>query len=213
MRAYLSKLLCMVALFMAIAPVAVQSQQPGSPVVAGSTPPSAAASTAAAVENLPAADIKGTTDYRLGAGDKVRVTVYNEDTVSGEYIVDGSGSISLQLVGAINVVGRSVPEVIRLIENALKSGGYILNPSVSMEVLNYRPFYVIGEVNQPGKYPFVSDMSVLNAVALAGGYTYRAQKKKVMIIRATDADRKEREATPRDLVLPGDIIRVPERLF
>ena len=162
---------------------------------------------------LSSPELKGTTAYRLGAGDKVRLTVYNEDTLSGEYEVDGSGNLSIQLIGAIPVAGKSVPEVISRIQAVLKDGGYILNPSVAMEVLNYRPFYVIGEVKDPGKYAYVSDMSVLNAVALAGGYTYRARKDKVLIVRADDPDRKEKPAGPADEVRPGDIIRIPERFF
>lgn len=150
--------------------------------------------------------------YRLGAGDKVRITVYNEDTLSGEYEVDGSGNLSLQLIGSINAAGKSIPEVITAIETRLKDG-YLVNPSVAVEVLNYRPFYVLGEVREPGKYPYVSGMTVLNAIALAGGYTYRGKKEKAYIIRGTDPDKKEAAVVPNEIVLPGDIIRVPERVF
>jgi protein involved in polysaccharide export with SLBB domain len=158
-------------------------------------------------------EIRGANAYILGPGDKVRLTVYNEDTLSGEYEVDGSGNLSIQLVGPIPVKGHTVPEVIAMVVSVLKSGGYMLNPSVAMEVLNYRPFYVMGEVKEPGKYPYVSDMTVLNAVALAGGYTYRAKKDKVVVVRASDPEKKERSANPSEPVLPGDIIRVPERFF
>lgn len=151
-------------------------------------------------------------EYRLGAGDKVRVTVYNEDTMSGEYEVDGSGTLSLQLIGSVRVVGMSIPEVTTLIADRLKQG-YLQNPSVAIEVLNYRPFYVLGEVKEPGKYPYVSGMTVLNAIALAGGYTYRGKKTYVQVIRAGDASKTERRVAPNDIVMPGDIIRVPERIF
>lgn len=179
-----------------------------SPAFAQSAAPQAVTQSA-----LPSAVAPDTAGYILGAGDKVRLTVYNEDTLSGQYEVDGSGNLSIQLIGTIAAAGRSVPEVIRLISDRLKEGGYMLNPSVAMEVLNYRPFYVIGEVKDPGKYAYVSDMTVLNAVALAGGYTYRAKKDKVLIVRASDPAKKEAVAAPGDHVGPGDIIRVPERFF
>ena len=82
-----------------------------------------------------------------------------------------------------------------------------------MQVLNYRPFYIIGEVNAPGSYPYVNGLTVLEAVAIAGGFTYRARESKMKIIRATDAAEKERNATPQTVVLPGDVIDVPERYF
>jgi protein involved in polysaccharide export with SLBB domain len=150
--------------------------------------------------------------YRLGAGDKVRVTVYNEDTLSGEYEVDGSGNLSLQLIGAISAAGKSVPEVISAIQDKLKDG-YMKNPSVAVEVLNYRPFYVLGEVKEPGKYPYVSGMTVLNAIALAGGHTYRGKKGRAFVIRADDPARKEVRLEDNALIMPGDIVRVPERVF
>jgi polysaccharide export outer membrane protein len=175
--------------------------------------PASPVSQTAPVQALASAEIKGTAAYRLGSGDKVRVTVYNEDTLSGEYEVDGSGNLSIQLIGTIPAVGKTLPEVTAQVRAALTQGGYMLNPSVAIEVLNYRPFYVIGEIKEPGKYAYVSDMSVLNAVALAGGYTYRAKKDKVLIIRANDPEKKEKTAAPNDEVLPGDIIRVPERFF
>lgn len=150
--------------------------------------------------------------YRLGSGDKVRLTVYNEETLSGEYEVDGSGNLSIQLIGTVSAVGKSLPEVKDEIEAKLKDG-YMLNPSIALEVLNYRPFYVLGEVKEPGKYPFVSGMSVLNAIALAGGYTYRGKKDKAFVIRASDPEKKEAGVGPNAVVMPGDIVRVPERIF
>lgn len=190
---------------MPIAPSFAQAAADAAPTVVASVNPPAS------VKDLPK-EIKGTVAYRLGSGDKVRLKVYNEDTLTGEYVVDGSGSISLQLIGAVQVAGKTVPEVIDLIAGTLKNGGFMLNPSVTMEVLNYRPFYVLGEIKEPGTYAYVSDMTVLNAIALAGGYTYRAQKKKVTIVSESEPD-KERVAGPGDIVKPGDIIRVPERFF
>lgn len=150
--------------------------------------------------------------YRLGSGDKVRLSVYNDDTLSGEYEVDGSGNLALKLIGAVPAQGRTLPELTAEITTKLRDG-YMRDPSVAVEVLNYRPFYVLGEVKEPGKYAFVSGMTVLNAVALAGGYTYRGRKDAVMVIRASDPAKKEQSALPSDAVMPGDIIRVRERFF
>ena len=150
--------------------------------------------------------------YRLGSGDKVRLSVYNDDTLSGEYEVDGSGNLALKLIGVVPAQGRTLPELTAEITAKLRDG-YMRDPSVAVEVLNYRPFYVLGEVKEPGKYAFVSGMTVLNAVALAGGYTYRGRKDSVMVIRASDPDKKEQSALPSDSVMPGDIIRVRERFF
>lgn len=150
--------------------------------------------------------------YRLGSGDKLRITVYNEDTLSGEYEVDGSGVLALKLIGLIEAGGKTIPEITRMIEDKLKDG-YLLNPSVAIEVLNYRPFYVLGEVKEPGKYSYVSGMTVLNAVALAGGYTYRAKQSRVLVIRANDPSKREEVADQNTVIMPGDIIRVPERFF
>ncbi|MCP4710375.1 MAG: polysaccharide export protein, partial [Planctomycetes bacterium] len=85
------------------------------------------------------------------------------------------------------------------------------NPRVSIEVLNYRPFYIIGEVKKPGSYPYVADMSVVNAIALAGGYSYRAKEGEVLITRSKDG--KQVPATHTTTVMPGDVIEVPERFF
>ncbi|MES2987778.1 MAG: polysaccharide biosynthesis/export family protein [Pseudomonadota bacterium] len=150
--------------------------------------------------------------YRLGSGDKVRLTVYNEDTLSGEYEVDGSGNLSIQLIGTISAAGKTLPEVKGVVEARLKDG-YMVNPSIALEVLNYRPFYVLGEVKEPGKYPFVSGMTVLNAIVLAGGYTYRGKKDKAYVIRASDPEKKEIMLGPNSVIMPGDIVRIPERIF
>lgn len=162
-------------------------------------------------DSAPAATASGTA-YLLGPGDKVRITVYNEETLSGEYEVDGSGTLALQLIGSLHVAGQTVPQITAAIVAKLKEG-YLQNPSVAIEVLNYRPFYVLGEVKEPGKYPYVSGMTVLNAIALAGGYTYRGKKDKALIIRASDPEKKEATVTPTTVVMPGDIIRIPERVF
>ncbi|WP_240002584.1 polysaccharide biosynthesis/export family protein [Oleisolibacter albus] len=149
--------------------------------------------------------------YRLGAGDKLRIVVFGEDDLSGEFEVDSGGSLSLPLIGEIVAVAKTPRDLERDVAKAL-SDGYLVNPRVSIEVLNYRPFFILGEVKEPGKYPYVNGMTVLNAVAVAGGYTYRARKDQIVIVRGGDSGR-ETMAQEGSSVLPGDIIRVPERLF
>jgi protein involved in polysaccharide export with SLBB domain len=152
------------------------------------------------------------TGYTLGTGDRVRVTVFGEPDLSGEFEVDATGKISMPLVGDVRIGGLQMRDAEKAVAQTL-SQGYLANPRVNVEVLNYRPFYIIGEVNTPGSYPYVNGMTVLTAVALAGGYTYRAREDRVVLTRANDPERREVRAAPDTPVLPGDIIRVPERLF
>lgn len=161
---------------------------------------------------MPASAQSGNAAYRLGSGDQIRVTVFGHKDLSGEFTIDGGGNVSLPLVGNIRAGGLLVPDLEANIIAALKPD-YLKNPRVSAEVLNYRPFYIIGEVKKPGSYPYVNGMTVVNAVALAGGYTYRARENRILITRATDETRGKDTATHDTLVLPGDVIEVPERFF
>lgn len=150
--------------------------------------------------------------YTLGPGDRIRLTVFGHEDLSGEFEVDGSGMISPPLVRDIKAKGLTVRQVEKIVADRL-SPDYLRNPSVSVEVMNYRPFYIFGEVNAPGSYPFVNGMTVVNAVAMAGGYTYRARQGTARLTRATD-DTRTPESVDRDTpVLPGDVIEVPERYF
>ncbi|MBF9149672.1 polysaccharide biosynthesis/export family protein [Novosphingobium jiangmenense] len=149
--------------------------------------------------------------YRFGSGDKLRIRVYNEDTISGDYEVDSTGNLSLQLLGQVKAVGLTLTELSALIERRLREEGYMIAPKVAIDVLNYRPFYVLGEVGKPGSYPYVAGMTVLNAIALAGGYTYRAKQSKFELIRGPD--NKKVSVDVNATVLPGDIIKVNERFF
>ena len=151
-------------------------------------------------------------EYTLGSGDQLRVTVFGHEDLSGEFFVDGLGTISLPLIGQIKAGGQTARQIERKIVDMLKPD-YLKNPRVSVEVLNYRPFYIIGEVKKPGSYPFVSGMKVINAIALAGGYTYRARENELLVTRASGPDRKKRPATHDTVILPGDVIEVPERYF
>jgi polysaccharide export outer membrane protein len=150
--------------------------------------------------------------YRLGPGDALRVTVFRHEDLSGEFTLDGDGYFAMPLVGEILGGGRSARQLENEIEVALKSGGYLVEPQVSIQVLNYRPFYIIGEVNNPGSFEYVNGMTVINAVALAGGFTYRADQDDIVISRGGSSG-PELEAAPDTEVLPGDIIEVQERFF
>ena len=150
--------------------------------------------------------------YRLGAGDQVRMTVFRHEDLSGEFEIDGEGYFAMPLVGEILTSGLTARELENEIEIRLKGGGYLINPQVSIEVLNYRPFYIIGEVNSPGSYQYVNGMTVINAVALAGGFSYRADQNDIVINRG-GSNGPQIEALFDTAVLPGDIIEVPERFF
>ena len=150
--------------------------------------------------------------YQLGSGDQIKVTVYGEEDLSGEFELDGSGTISMPLIGAVTLSNQVLTRAESLIVEKL-ADGYLINPRVSIEVLNYRPFYILGEVDKPGSYPYVSGMTVLNAVALASGFTYRASESKIEVTRKINGEEVKMRIDVTAAVLPGDIIRVPERFF
>lgn len=150
--------------------------------------------------------------YKLGPADKVRIIVFNEETLSGEFSVNDSGSLSLPLIGEVPAVGRVASEVVKDIEARL-ADGYLREPHVSLDVLTYRPFYILGEVTKPGTYPYSNGLTAMNAVATAEGYTYRANKRKVMIKRAGESEEHVYPLTPDLKIYPGDTVRVVERYF
>ncbi|MEO7387067.1 MAG: polysaccharide biosynthesis/export family protein [Gammaproteobacteria bacterium] len=150
--------------------------------------------------------------YRLAAGDKVRITVYGHEDLSGEFEVDGGGRLSLPLVRDLDAAGLTVPELQDAIIAKLQPD-YLKFPQVSAEVLSYRPFYIIGEVQSPGSYPYVNGMTVINAVAMAGGYTYRAKKKSARVVRGAGEEQRKLELPPDATVMPGDVIEIRERFF
>jgi len=149
--------------------------------------------------------------YRIGIGDKLKISVFGEDNLSGEFEVNNLGQVSLPLVGDQPAHGLTLKEFrdqyIRLL-----SDGYLKNPKVTADILNYRPIYVHGEVKNGGEFKFKSGLTLRDAVAMAGGYTYRAEESYVYIGR--EGERDVSVKTPSDIViLPGDNIRVPERFF
>lgn len=151
-------------------------------------------------------------EYRLGAGDLLKITVFNQESLSGEYTVSGTGLLSFPLIGAVTAKDLTVKQLEQAIADKLKPD-YLLNPRISIQVLNYRPFYILGEVKQPQSYPYVDGMTYLNAVAIAGGYTYRAKEDHVIVVRMNDPEKKEVRLEMDEKVMPGDVIRVEQRFF
>jgi protein involved in polysaccharide export with SLBB domain len=152
------------------------------------------------------------TSYHLGAGDKIRVIVYDEDDLGGEFAVDGNGFVSLPLIGQIKAAGLAAPDLEMQIKARL-GDGYLNDPRVSVEVTTYRPFYVIGQVGKPGEYAFVNGMTVLNAVALAGGYTDQADDGDVYVRRNGTTSEVKVPADQTTHIYPGDVVRVSRTTF
>jgi protein involved in polysaccharide export with SLBB domain len=148
----------------------------------------------------------------LQAGDRIRLTVFGEDKVSGDYELDPSGYLSLPLAGTIPAAGSSKIELEQSITQSLK-GRYLKDPKVTIDVISYRPIYVLGEVQKPGAYPFHSGLNVMSAIAVAGGSTYRASNSEVMIQRFGEAGLREYALDANVSIMPGDVIRLPERYF
>ena len=149
--------------------------------------------------------------YRLGTGDKIKVTVFGEEDASGEYEIDAAGTISVRLLSRMQVKGMTVSEIEQTLYDQYRSRNVFKNPRISIELVNLRPFFILGEVEKRGSYPYVNGLTVAQAVAIAGGYTYRASRTRITIQRAGAP--KEEAASEHELVYPGDIVRVPERFF
>lgn len=150
-------------------------------------------------------------EYRLGAGDQIRITVFNEPDLTGPFTVGSQGTIAYPLVGTVRAGGLTVSEFTSTLQTALAT--YVRNPSVSVEVTNYRPFFILGEVQRPGTYPYSASLTVPNAVATAGGFTYRANQGRVFIRHANENVERSYPLTVATPVLPGDTVRIGERLF
>jgi polysaccharide export outer membrane protein len=150
--------------------------------------------------------------YRIDAGDRVYVTVFNHEDLSGEYVVDGEGRITMPLVGSLKVSGLTAEQIEDQLVGLYRPD-YLVNPQISVVVRNFRPYFLIGEVRSTGSFPYVEGITYLTAIAMAGGYTYRAKKEIVFVIRGDDPEQEEVRIDVTEKVQPGDIIRVGERLF
>jgi protein involved in polysaccharide export with SLBB domain len=147
---------------------------------------------------------------KLQAGDKIHVTVYNEPTLSGDFQIDPSGLVSLPLAGTVNAAGLTQRELEQELETKLGSG-YLKNPQITVGVAEFRPIYIVGEVEKPGAYPYTGGLTALSAIAIAGGATYRADQSEVEIQHAGDSEMHAYDMSAPIPILPGDIIKVPRR--
>jgi polysaccharide biosynthesis/export protein len=210
-------------LFLLIA-VAVSGCDHFAPLVAG--PPSMAgffapfgAPSAEAVAPLPAtATVVGAASprldapYTLDSGDRLRITVFGQDGLTNTYTVDASGKVMMPLIGSVSARGLTDRQLSTAVTDRLRQG-FIREPHVAVEIEFYRPFFILGEVTAPGQYPYVPNMTVETAVAIAGGFTPRASRESVQLGRTVDGQPFRGLAPLATPVRPGDTIMVEERWF
>lgn len=151
--------------------------------------------------------------YLLGPNDQIRIITFGEDALSEVFRVSDAGTIALPLLGIVKASGLTTEQLSSEIAEMLKQKALLRSPSVSIEVTEYRPVFVLGEVTRPGQYPYQPGMTVLSAVAIAGGFTYRAVEDRAAITRKVDGRPLQGSGMPETKVRPGDIITVPQRYF
>ncbi|MEJ1961710.1 MAG: polysaccharide biosynthesis/export family protein [Gammaproteobacteria bacterium] len=162
------------------------------------------------VRKMPALPASASDAYRLGSGDTLQLVVFGETDLSGSFRVSDSGTIAMPLVGAVAVEGATLEEVRQRLIEKLKSTA-IRDPNVTLTIAEYRPFFILGEVKNPGSYPFVPHMTALTAVAIAGGFTFRASQDDISVTRDIKGTSLESRASRESRVLPGDVVYVFER--
>lgn len=150
--------------------------------------------------------------HHLGIGDKVKISIFGENELSGQYEIGATGILSLPLIGEIPAKGMKITELRDAIARKLRSG-YLKDPKVSIEILTYRPFYVHGEVRGSGEFAFKNGVTVRDAIAIAGGYTYRANLGHVLLLREGSTQEERVDLPSNYAVMPGDNLRIPERFF
>jgi polysaccharide export outer membrane protein len=160
---------------------------------------------------LPAASANA--HYHLGAGDQVRILTYGDDHLSGTFSIGDNGSIDMPLLGAVAARGKTTDGLAEAIAGELKSRQLMQKASVSVEIVAYRPVFILGEVVRPGRYPFEPGMTVLTVVAIAGGFTYRAKKEQMIIARDAEGGTVQGVVPSTAPVEPADVITVQERYF
>jgi polysaccharide export outer membrane protein len=151
--------------------------------------------------------------YKLGGGDQLRIITFGNEQLTGQFRVDDQGKIAMPLIGNIDAAGLAPSDFATKLSETLKAQKFLKDPSVSVEVLAYRPIYVLGEVAKPGQYPYQPGMTMLTAVAIAGGYTYRAFEDYASDIRTSNGAAEEGKVMPRSFLAPGDVIKIYERHF
>jgi len=150
--------------------------------------------------------------YLLGPGDALQVTVFGEEDLSGPLRVNDSGAVSMPLIGPVQAAGLTVPDLQHKLIELLNTKA-VKSPDVTVQITEYRPFFILGEVKNPGSYSYVPDMTVLTAVAIAGGYTFRASEDEVSVTRKSEDAAHEAQASRNSRILPGDVVYVFERHF
>ena len=150
--------------------------------------------------------------YLLGPGDALQVTVFGEEDLSGPLRVNDSGTVSMPLIGPVQAAGLTVPELQHRLIGLLNTKA-VKSPDVTVQINEYRPFFILGEVKNPGSYAYVPDMTVLTAVAIAGGFTFRASEDEVSVTRKRNGAASEARAGRASRILPGDVVYVFERHF
>lgn len=172
---------------------------------------SGCASTGYPTASVSEANTSVSAGYAVAAGDNLKITVFDEPSLTGEFQIDSAGNLAMPLIEKVAVTGKTPNEVAALIGTELKSGGYVLDPKVSVEVLAYRPVYVLGEVTQPGEYPYSPDLTFFQAIAKAGGFTPRANKTMVVLQRAAWSTPRAIKLTDEPLIIaPGDTVMIEE---
>jgi polysaccharide export outer membrane protein len=151
-------------------------------------------------------------NYQLNAGDKVQIAVFNEDNLSGSYVVAPDGQVTLPLAGGIKAAGLTLAQFQEAVLTRLKDG-FVQDPSVTVSAVELRPYFILGEVKKPGKYSYMPDLTVLSAVAPAEGFTYRANMNAIYVRHANDPSEREYPLTATMAVMPGDTIRITQRYF
>ncbi len=152
-------------------------------------------------------------DFLLAPGDKVKLVVFGEDSLTGEYMIDPRGVVTIPMVGEIEASGLSESVLQSRIQQMFVSKGFLSHPLVTADIQTMRPFYILGEVKNPGSYVYQPGMDVFKAIATAGGYTPRAAKRKILIYRGQESQKLQMNADHNTPILPGDSITVRERIF
>jgi polysaccharide export outer membrane protein len=152
--------------------------------------------------------------YILGAGDRMRISVFGEDRLSGEFTVNNVGQLSFPLIGNIDATGKTLADVQATIHDRL-ANGYVNDPRVTAEFVNFRPYFVLGEVGRPGQFPYADGLTLRQAIAAAGGFTYRAKRSRVYITKPGSAAEEQVDLNTNSgrIIRPGEVIRIGERFF
>lgn len=158
-------------------------------------------------------DVQTNPAHLINPGTTLKLSVYGEDSLTGDFVVDHNGDLTLPMVGEIPAQGRTKAQIRTEIKSVLKNSGYISDPVVSLDILAPRPVYILGEVKVPGEYPYKPNMDIFEAISMAGGYTPRASRDDVLIGRRAAKDKVQYNGGEDTMVLPGDSITVRERIF